>query len=308
MRKFLALILLVIFAFSITACNPWSDSSTETVVINGVEYCFDDYGDEPHYYLYKAIDKNITEVTIPDYINGYPVRSIGKDSGGWTVSPFENCYYLKTIVIPDTVQVIGSGAFEGCEALENIDLPKSIKSIGGYAFKRCVSLKSITIPNAVDSIGLACFKDCKSLESITMPSNLKVIYDSAFEGCSSLKEIILPNGITTIWDKAFLDCVSLKKIVLPDSITQIGCLAFWGCGLDEIKIPKGVTIISDHLTYNSNIRKVYIPKSVTKIEKSAFRYAQIYYEGTKEEWANIIIEEGNEFLYDFENLTFGAKW
>ena len=310
------LFVLVVLLLFCQGCGASTNINYEKVIIDGIEYHFYDYDNEPYYYVYKAQNKNITSVSIEEYINGYPVRKVGRDDSGWLVAPFEGCTKLTKISIPNTVQVIGNSAFADCSALETITLPKSIEVIYSFAFKGCTLLKSIVIPDAVETIGYASFKNCRALVSIVLPKNLKEISWQAFEGCSSLRKLDLPNGVAKIGERAFLDCSSLEKITLPDSITTMEKMAFWGCKkLSEFKIPRGITVISEYLTFNcTNMVKVYIPKSVAKIEKSAFGYdshryvPQIYYESTKENWRKVVVEEGNRQYTDLDNFIFNVKW
>ena len=148
------LFILVLLLFFCQACSVPSNNYNKEVVINGIEYHLYDYDDEPYYYVYQAQNKNITSVAIEEYINGYPVRKIGRDDSGWLVSPFENCTNLTTISIPNTVQVIGNSAFEGCTSLETIALPNSIEVIYSFAFQRCTSFKLEHPSNAYQEISL----------------------------------------------------------------------------------------------------------------------------------------------------------
>ena len=128
----------------------------------------------------------------------------------------------------------------------------------------------------------------------------------AFEYCDELETIYIPEGITSISDRAFSNCKSLKSIDLPKTITSIGRLAFWECKeLDILKIPAGVTTIQSYTS--TDIGKIYIPSSVTTIEREAFirTIPSIYYEGTENEWYRINIDpEGNEKWTRKENLNF----
>ena len=42
-----------------------------------------------------------------------------------------------SLVIPDSVIIIGFGAFEGCSSLESLVVPDSVASIGNEAFRGC---------------------------------------------------------------------------------------------------------------------------------------------------------------------------
>ena len=112
----------------------------------------------------------------------------------------------------------------------------------------------------------------------------------------------MQQGVTSIGDHAFWDCSGLTSVTIPDGVTSIGGDAFSGCAaLTSVEIPNGVTAIGGS-TFSNCIRlaKVTIPKSVTSIGKNAFYYcesiADVYYDGTEEDWAKISISSGNEDL------------
>ena len=64
------------------------------------------------------------------------------------------CNSITTIVIPDTVTVIGTGetVFEACASLKNIVFPSGAVSVGNYAFEKCKNLTKINLPNSLEVI------------------------------------------------------------------------------------------------------------------------------------------------------------
>ena len=134
---------------------------------------------------------------------------------------------LKTIVVPDTVAVVGEYAFNGCQALTDVTLPKGIKEISGYTFNGCSSLTDVNIPSTVTLISECAFLDCTSLQSVELPENLTEIGNKAFYNCSALTSIDLPNTLTRIGRSTFENASVLKEIFVPDSVTDIGGNAFY---------------------------------------------------------------------------------
>lgn len=52
---------------------------------------------------------------------------------------------LQSIVIPNSMTVIGDNAFSFCMRLQSIEIHDSVTTIGESAFQDCINLKSITI-------------------------------------------------------------------------------------------------------------------------------------------------------------------
>ena len=46
---------------------------------------------------------------------------------------------LKTVVLPETIKLIGKNAFKGCKSLESINLPEGVKC-DKKTFKDCKNL------------------------------------------------------------------------------------------------------------------------------------------------------------------------
>lgn len=81
-----------------------------------------------------SIDKNLTEVQIPDTIGGKSVVSICV-SGSNIIS----------IVLPDGIKSIDENAFKNCVYLERVYIPGSVEDISTTAFTNCLSLKEVVV-------------------------------------------------------------------------------------------------------------------------------------------------------------------
>ena len=72
---------------------------------------------------------NDPSVTIPAYVDRYPVTAIADDAFRGTA--------VTAVTIPDTVKTIGWFAFADCPSLTAVLLPASVQSIGYGAFDGC---------------------------------------------------------------------------------------------------------------------------------------------------------------------------
>lgn len=81
----------------------------------------------------------------------------------------QNCFKgsaLKSIVIPEGVELVNLSCFDSCFSLTSVVLPTTITQIVDKAFSGCSALKSITIPANVTSIGGSAFNYCLAMTTI----------------------------------------------------------------------------------------------------------------------------------------------
>ena len=72
------------------------------------------------------------EVTVPDTVEGLPVRALGDRA-------FSYCIGVTEIVLPEGLESIGWFAFSGCVDLAEITIPASVTTISYGAFENCGS-------------------------------------------------------------------------------------------------------------------------------------------------------------------------
>ena len=163
-----------------------------------------------------------------------------------------------------------------------------------------LKLTSLTIPNTVSSIGAGAFQNCNELTTVNLSEGLEAISNQAFSNCTKLASITLPNSVTTIGQIAFSGC-ALTTINIPDNIKSIGASAFYECNITKMVLNKNI----ENLDYRAfgNVNTIYITKNVVNFYLPAIAIksgtCKIYYEGSKEEWANL----------EFSNLdgTYGVN-
>lgn len=153
---------------------------------------------------------------------------------------------IRSIILPENISKIKSGAFENCTFLTEIVI--TANQIEYQAFKNCTSLESVIFADNVTSVGQRAFEGCSRIAEITIPENIKELKSEAFAGCQGLASIrIDENSISTIPYGCFEKCISLDDVVLPESITEIQFTAFSDCtGLTDF------TINRDDITIGNN--------------------------------------------------------
>lgn len=121
-------------------------------------------------------------VTIPDFIGGLPVASIG-------VWAFQYCTNVTSVVLGANVVSIEAQAFQACSGITNITLGCGLTNIGTYAFVGCLGLTSLTIPDGVVNIGDAAFQSCTGLTNVIVGSSVASVGGQAFSSCYALARI-----------------------------------------------------------------------------------------------------------------------
>lgn len=195
------------------------------------------------------------------------------------------CYENKTIkkvIIPDSVEEIGSYAFVGCASLEKIELPTNLTVISDEAFNKCTALEYIDIPASVTWIGSSAFEGCTKLNSVNIENNEKnelKIYNHVFSGCQNLTELLLPERVTYLGIE-FVSGTGITSIVIPKDLKGADGYELYGryygslAGankLEKVVFEEGTTTIFDKMCAgNMTITKIEIPKTVQIIKNYAF--------------------------------------
>jgi hypothetical protein len=200
--------------------------------------------------------KNTIEIGAGAFDSVVELTSITLNEGLKTIGSgaFEGCNNLSgKLVIPSTVETIGSSYYEGAferTSITSVEFKDSstgtLLSIYDNTFKDCKMLESVSLPNRVKNIASRAFANDTNLSSVEfkeVPANL-TIGDSAFYN-TAIKEVKLPSKTTSLGSYAFKDCASLEMLELNEGLTSIGQGAFSNCTSlgGVINIPSTVTTI-----------------------------------------------------------------
>ena len=205
--------------------------------------------------------------------------------GSNTKKLYINNELVTSIIIPDSVTSISSGAFRNCTELTSVTIPDSVKSIGDYTFFGCTGLTSIIIPHSVMSIGYDAFRNCSGLTSITIPNSVTNIGKDAFYNTAWYNN--QPDGLVYAGKVAYKykgTMPSNTSIVLNEGTLGIAGSAFKSCtGLTSVTIPNGVTNIGPQVFFRCS------------------GLTSITFNGTREQWN--VISKGNQWDYNTGNYT-----
>ncbi|MDE6501482.1 MAG: leucine-rich repeat protein [Ruminococcus sp.] len=245
---------------------PDPDATYKEVTENDlVFHVYDDYA-----FLYDCKDHSVTEVTIPDSVQGVQVI-------GAVDSPFGFCRNLTTITLPDTFQYfdwfdlscttivrLGSTDSDPVPSVSEIVVSetnpyytvyngmlysKDMKTLVGCP--PAMDIKQLRISSETERIGDYAFC-CTKLETAVIPSNIKHINNSAFAGCENLVSVEIPESITSISGDMFYLCESLSEVTFNGKLERIGYGAFNECNsLTNFVIPETVNCIGANAFENS---------------------------------------------------------
>ncbi len=260
-------------------------------------------------YTYVELDDGTIEIrsytghrryiTIPDYIDGKVVSSIGEFA-------FKGETRLREVKLPKYLKRIRMGAFSGCSNLVTMEIPDTVTEIGANAFYDNVRLSTLIFgeDSQLISIGDFAFSGCAKMRTFTVPSKVTALNATAFlrntammafdvqkgNTAFSAKEGVLfnytgsalvcypaglsgtytvPENVRTVGDYAFA-CTRLSGVELS-RVQTLGKYAFVAGSLESIVIPDSVTSMGGSVfAYNGYLRSAEIGAGLTSVSEEAF--------------------------------------
>jgi len=285
------------------------------------------------------------DVVIPDdegilYIGSYAFCHYDFDNEKY-VEKDENGYYdidekkdpigndtVKSIVIPEGVDIIEKYAFYNCTALEKVTVPTSCKTINSSAFAKCNILENINLDN-VKIIANNAFDGCASLtcedigginlakayaigayafrgtriDSVKL-TNLSLTGEGAFINCEYLKTVEL--GTKTRVGKSMFQNTAVESIIVYSDIVQDN--AFKNCkSLESVELLGNLTYLGiEAFSGCDELSSVNFAAGCEKIAQQAF-YECTSLESIKLPNCKVAIDGGAFAGTALKNLIFDKK-
>ncbi len=243
---------------------------------------------------------------------------------------FLNKGTLKSIILPDTVKVIGARAFcnnrnliniilgNNVEIIETdaftytgiteINLPSSLKKLDGLWGTK---IEKLVLPEDLEYIGAQAFDYCTSLEYLYVGSKIEQIQ---FHNCPVLKTIEISEANPFIKTRdgiiynaemtKITSCYNCPEIlVIPGTVEEISTFAFANMdNLKKVVINEGVKAIGTWAFLRSvNLKEIQLPNTLETIGFGAFEGCESLIElnipsGVNYIANNIIMDSGVKIL------------
>ena len=205
-------------------------------------------------------------------------------------SACKNCNFDE-VIIPNSVEKIGSFAFSSCDNLTYVDIPDSVKQIGGCAF-RSSNLESFNISNNIERMGYNVFEYTPWYYA--QPDGeiyAEYIFCDYKGDVDSVTELNIKLGTTVIAERV-MGYYTNNDIYNPHPMVE------------NLVIPESVKIIGeDAFSRLLELKTVSIPSTIEKIHGFNFEFCrnrnlEVYYNGTESLWKEVYIHYNNQHLRD----------
>ena len=161
-----------------------------------------------------------------------------------------------------------------------VTLPLCTQHIGRFSFSYCRTLTNVALHEGITSIGYGAFMFAYSLDNITIPSTVSFIGSNLFEKCTALNNLVIANGnshyyldgmmIYSMGGDTLVSChKSVDSLYLPATLRVVGGLG-GNSDVRYVYIPDGVVKVDENAFEGSSLQSIEVPNSVVFIDEYAF--------------------------------------
>ncbi len=257
------------------------------------------------YHSLKIGEETLTSLSVPEGFTEIKAHSFAGNRS------------LQSLALPSSVTSVGKEAFFYATSLSSLTLNEGLTSIGEYGFSDTALTGALTLPDSLQTLGNHAFNRVKTLTSVSIGPNLTSVAYSGFYGCDRLTMIEYRGTLDSWLSIAFGDVQAnplyksghitingetITNLTLPGTLVDVPKNAFAGnVDLQSLTCEEGtMTIGAATFLSCSKLASVILPSSLSSVGTSAFRYcsslAKVYYKGTAESFAAIVMGDYNESL------------
>lgn len=153
-----------------------------------------------------------TRLTIPESIDGVPVKAIGKRAL-WE-DPL-----LGYVTLPEGLEYVGEDAFSITDTLKYVEFPSTLKTIDKKGFSSYRGFR-LDLPDSLEYIGEEAFSYFSVETDLIIPEGVKELGPGAFSMASRLQRVFLPASLEKIGDNCFrnspITYVYMEGLELPE--------------------------------------------------------------------------------------------
>ena len=183
-KKSLALILSILVLMSVMPMG--ASMVVETITTDLFNYTIED--GKATVIAYNG-DETVTEVAVPNEVEGYPVVTIGS-------GVFLGEANITEIILGDNITSIDAAAFKNCKGLKSITIGKNVSFIGESAFLFCTNLKTVNF-GGTQVEWIALLENAENNNGVLCSEELVVNFASSEHICNELQRIDSTEGTCT---------------------------------------------------------------------------------------------------------------
>ncbi len=213
-----------------------------------------------------------------------------------------------TVTIPEGTRHIAAESFYSHPTIQTVIMPDSVEFIGSFAFLRARELQEIILGEdsqltTISELSLS----GTAIDRVFIPKNVEHIYDSSFSGMAYLEQFIVHSenpyyqsldGVLFNHDLSRLIKYPENKEALeyrvPNSVVDIAPRAFLGSKFTTLYASSQLQTIGYFAFSRAEIDSLYLSKTLNAIGMQAFIHSTIhtiYYEGSETDWQAITLDE-----------------
>ncbi len=312
--------------------------STEQIFIDGVTYlCTPDYK-RATIIKNKNADNSISAITILSKVtaSGIDCQVVGIDE-----EAFYNFYNVKTLIIPEGVETIGSYAFEYMGSLTTLTLPSTLKEIGEYIINGNSRLEAVeskaTNPITISNNTFIQYSwnsytqqydITPSPATLYVPIGTKAKYEaiSGWTQFAAIEEGELKEAMVAGLRYKYATGGSIATVINDDSYKELTSVTipatvviggrtyrvtgvsndafyYYYRNIKYLSLPEGLETIGNNAFYNIGISELILPKTLRSIGNNAFRYCRNVKTLIIPEGVETIGSNAFEYMYNLTKLT-----